>query len=376
LAVCASIVALVVGSQASSTALADPPAGASAPASAPRSRGFVELSLSASDEEATILTQAVRELVGRMGLGLRTVRTDAPQWGPANAPTDAGDERARVWIDARAGDHVGIAVSVVEQGWFSRPVRRIVPRAESSAIVVEQVAHVVHASLESLLEGESHEVQTNEVEVAPLVNTAPARPQESRSPETRTPNVGVDLAAFASGRGVASSSGALLGGGAAVDVMVRRGRWWPNLWLAASYSAPFDAANQDITLETSLQSYHVVPSLRLFDLGVLQVDFGVGAGLDLFQTTPRNPGASVGAKGDKTLADPVLVGQLVARVRIGAAVRLLLGLDLDYDLHRRQYETVDGTASVPVMEPWPARPSVIAGLCMPLVGASGCAGTQ
>jgi hypothetical protein len=74
------------------------------------------------------------------------------------------------------------------------------------------------------------------------------------------------------------------------------------------------------------------------------------------------------------LADPVFTARVSAGVRVAAGARLVVGVDADYDAQIHRYVTVVSSgAHASVFEPWPVRPSVLVGLCVPLAGGLGCA---
>jgi hypothetical protein len=347
-------------------------------------RGFVEMAVAASDDDTAALVDALRELVGRLGLGLRAARADAPPWANGTASTDR-DERARVFIDNRFADRIEITASAVKDGVASAPVTRTVPRAESTTIVVEQVAHAVHATLESLLSIGPDAAAPPEANAAPTVQPlavapapVPASDTSPPGPARRRGGFGLDAAAFASGRGMASNIGPVIGGGGAVNLAAWHGPLRPSLWIGGSYNAAFDTQEPGVVaLETAVTSLRAVPSVELLALSLLQVDLGVGGGADIFHTVPGSAGLSVAVGATKTLGDPVLTAQLIARIRVISGARLLVGVDVDDDVRGHRYTSKDGAGnSTPVLEPWPVRPSAMIGLCVPLVGAAACASRE
>jgi hypothetical protein len=348
----------------------------------PAARGFVELVVAGSDDDVAALVDALRELVGRLGLSLRAVRADAPPWSSGTVPISR-DERARVFIDNRIADRIEITAAAVTDGTPSPLVVRRVPRAESPAIVVEQVAHAVHSTLESLLSGGAPPPEPSApapvveppivaAEPAPQAETPPPRPARRRS------GFGMDATAFASGRGMASSTGPVIGGGGAVNLTAWRGPWRPSLWLGGSYNAAFGKLDPGIvSLATSATSIRAIPSVELLDGSLLQVDFGAGGGVDIFHTVPGSPGLAVELGPTKNVGDPVLTAQVVARFRVTSAARIFVGVDVDGDLGSHRYTSRDlaGNSSA-VLEPWLVRPSAMLGLCVPLVGVAACAGPE
>lgn len=355
--------------------------------SAPDRRGFVDVAVAASDDDTAALVEALRELVGRLGLGLHAMHADAPPWANGASSTDR-DERARVFIDNRFADRIEITASAVKDGVPSAPVHRAVPRAESTSIVVEQVAHAVHATLESLLSGGAAPPEPIAPDVEPPTVAAapvPAADTLLPRPARRRSGFGMDASAFASGRGMASNVGPVIGAGGAVNLTAWPGPWRPRLWIGGSYNAAFGTGDSadGVTLATSVTSIRAVPSIEVLEHSVLQVDIGAGAGVDVFHAVPGSAGLNmaeaVTPQPTTTLPHAVLTGQLVARFRIVSSARLLVGFDVDYDLDHQSY-TVQypiGTRGPPaVLEPWLVRPSAMIGLCVPLVGSVACSGPR
>jgi hypothetical protein len=129
-----------------------------------------------------------------------------------------------------------------------------------------------------------------------------------------------------------------------------------------------------VTLQTTVESLRAIPSLELVLARAVQIGFGAGVGMDIFQTIPRDPGPSVDLGPSKTLVDPLLVGQLVARVHLLSRLSLIAGAEVDFDFGSHRYTTVDaGGGATAVLDPWLVRPSAMVGLCVPLEGAASCA---
>jgi hypothetical protein len=340
----------------------------------------VLVAFAGSDPVSQAVPDALRELVARLGLQLQTTRADAPPWladgADAGAPSSER-ARARVWIDARPRDRVDVTISTARGRSFDPPVSRTVSRADATdAIVVERVAHVVHATLESLLSPpEPEKAQPPTPAPAAAEHAAPAARDAARAGRT---GFGLDAAAFGIGSGVASSSGALFGGGASLDLLLRQPFLSPTLWLGAGLLQSFDTQGQRLVLETSVSSLRAVPGVELVDLSALDLDLGVGIGIDLFHTIPRDGTPSTVVLGDpKTLADPVLEALLVSRIRLARGARLLVGVVLDYDFGGHRYTSVDRfeTSSV-VLQPWTLRPSAMLGLCIPILGPGACSSPE
>jgi hypothetical protein len=254
------------------------------------------------------------------------------------------------------------------------------------------VAYVVRETLESLL-WTSHGA---EVSTAPLAakaaDASPPSPLNSqvgmyddagvRPPPFGSPPpasaFGVDVSAFATGRAMAPSA-EVLGGGVSLDFTFWGGQpHRPRLWIAASYDTPFQSTSPDVTLRVAVWSVRALPTVALLRWGVLGLDAGFGAGLEALNavTAPGQTagGPPIATSSPSTVVDPVATGQLLVWLRPTGSASVLLGAYADYDLTPHRYTTIDrfGQSST-VVEPWPLRPAVMAGFCIPLTGTSACA---
>lgn len=342
-----------------------------------RAQGFVDVAVAASPDEAPAFLDTLRELVARLGLGVRVATGDGPPWTRLDAPPDTPGERARVWIDARDASAVSVDVCALGTGAPSPILHRTVPREGSKAIVVDAVGHVVEATLESALLEPSFRPASPPPPLTPMAPPPPDLPGIAHpGPAVRRGGLTLDVAAFADGADVATRSGTALGGGGAVIVSAGPIPWRPSLWVGASFQTPFDIPGPGVTLETTVSSFRAIPSVELLRLRPLQLDFGAGGGADLYHDTPQNPrGAFPAAAQSQTHVTPVIAGQLLARLRLGPSARLLVGLDLDWDPGHHHYAVFDrfGNASA-VLEPSTVRPGALVGICVPLTVGSACGG--
>jgi hypothetical protein len=343
-----------------------------ASAEPPESRGYVELTVQGPDDQAASLGATLRELLARLGLDLHIVGASALATGSGVAQA-AGLLRARVSVDETPADRVDIVVTALVRGQPAPPVTRTLSRADSAAILTEQVAHVVHATLESLLATEDAPPVPSPAASAASTASAAANPGADRS-SAPIPAGGPGLAAsaFASLRGVASGTGPVLGGGASLGLSVWRGVFRPTFWLSGSYNAPFGEQTTDVAVETTVTSFRGGASVGLVALRGFGLDVGLGAGADLFHTVPGNPSPNVTLGPTMDLVDPVVASRAEVSIGVAAVARLVLGVDVDYDLASHRYVTALAGGPSSVFEPWPVRPSVRFGLCVPLVGGAGC----
>jgi hypothetical protein len=318
------------------------------------------VTVAARDDEVEAFLEGMREPLEALGLVVRA-SGDGDEGRP---PTqDATKRRVRVVVDARPSDHVDILVWVEPSVRASAVLRRV-PRGPSTAVVIEDVAYAVRATVESLL-----------AEPKPAVLSAPRAPLPPPPAVRSHPDrFGVDVAGFAGLRGLASAPPAI-GGGAALDFGFlgrRPGR--PNLYLGASFYAPVETSTSEVTLDTMVLSFRAIPGIELARVGPLRLAVGAGGGIDMLHTEPHpsETSSSVTLGAATTLLDPVLETQALLRVVVGGA-SLFFGLDVDYDLQPHQYTEIDRSgASSSVLTEWPVRPAGMLGLCLPIAGACAC----
>jgi hypothetical protein len=348
----------------------------------------IDVVVDGSQEDVQALTDALREPLQRLGL---TVSSSGAGEDDAGSRL-AAQPRARVWIDARGQDYIEIVVGIGSTD--ARRARRSVPRTEPGPVVVDQVAYVVRATLESLLSKPQNSVdaspglppEATRLPPAPVVTMALPTGSDAgsaienvppRSRAIESDALGFDIAAFATGRGFAKGASAVLGSGASVDLSFwGRQLFRPRLSVAASFDGTFESSGPVVNLRVSVWSMRLVPTLALLRWRSLRLDAGIGGGMDGFNASPAPaPGAPfpVASFNVATFVDPVVSGQVVLWLSPTDTASVLIGGYLDYDVAPPRYVTVDGSGQpTTAWEPWRWRPAVLAGLCIPLAGAGAC----
>jgi len=338
-------------------------------------RPVFDAAIAAADTEATALVAAVEEVAARLGLRVRVEHRDAP-------PADASwpdDVIAGVWIDARAPDRIDVRTTCVRAGSRPRSFARSLARAGSRDVVVDEVAEVVRAALESV---QAARLDPTDVD-PPATRTAPApEPLPTVSPLPATHEgphgFGLDLLAFGSERAMSARSAPVLGAGAALEASFGRAPWRPSLWLSAAYGSRFDTEGGAVTFDAGASSLRLMPGVELLDLDVMQVDLDVGGGVDFFSVSPlivRGTQATVGPT--THYADPVVTAQLLMRLRLVSQVRLTFGFDVDdafatASTHPTSVAIGRGTGPRDTFVPWTVRPAIAVGLCVPLSSGGAC----
>ena len=178
---------------------------------------------------------------------------------------------------------------------------------------------------------------------------------------------------FAAGSGVATSSGAVFGGGGEARVGLGRGFGHPSFWIQGATGAAFAEQTSEVTVQTNVTSLRAGADVALVATRVFGLEAGAGAGADVFHTVPQGAGPRFALGPTMDLVDPMMTARVLAGVRIAGGVRAVAGIDLDFDLAAHHYVTVLASrAHDDVFQPWVARPTVILGVCVPLLGGAGC----
>ena len=201
------------------------------------------------------------------------------------------------------------------------------------------------------------------------------RPEPDRSPASAGPGgFGVDLSAFAGAQAVSSST-TFPGAGAALDLA-----FWgveplhPRLWISGAFSAA-ELPGSELSLSTTVWGIRALPTMGLVSTSILRLDAGLGGGVDVIRATPHDPHQSWTSVGSPvTRADAILSAQILLGFRLSRTAGLFVATGLDDDLMAHRYTALDrGGRSVALLDPWPIRPTLLVGLCLPLGGASACA---
>lgn len=373
---------------------------------------FARVAVVATDGDARDLDLALTERLLHLGLRARLLRVraevpDTPRFDDGTEPpsdgTDDRTERARIWIDMQSAPDVAIRLATVHGRTLDLPVERRIPRSDSHAIVIEQVAEIVYDMLESMLAKDRASPSTTDAAVAAAgtsedtslgtatdagsgVAGAEGR-SPVRAPRDHTPHasgaqtagrpfhLSLSANAFATARGVSDEAGPVLGGGAAVELGTGRWLGHSSLWLSAAINSPFDEHVAAFTLETVLSSLRAIPAVEILDRWGIRVDAGVGGGVDVLRTIPRNMRSSpYPFDVPRTAVDAVVTGQVVLRAPVpsGAAVMVATGVDYDPAPHAYHAPPMLPGSPKAVFQPWSVRPAVMLGLCVPLLGPDGC----
>jgi len=343
--------------------LAQVPDGGSA-ASVQDSTRTVDVTIVDGGDDADLLMDTIRELVGRLGLGVTPHRVSASEaQSVASPPAGLG-----VWIDLASRYEV---MTIVRNG--PTEVRRKIPRDASPAIVREEIGEAVRSAVESQL-------LTDATPSPPVPSSAPLAPASAgpvvveapSAPVSSSHGLALDVTTVAGAGAIASNAGlvAHVGGGL---VVASRRAWRPSLSVTAEYVVPFDATSSNgVNAHTSFVSLRAVAAVEVVHRSWIALDVGAGGGVDVITVSPSDgsapPGSTVNVSQDvHTVPDPVLTARATAYVALtpGVALTLVAGSDLDLESVHYEYQ---GNQNGDVLVPWRLRPVVLAGFTFTALG--------
>lgn len=340
--------AAVLSAAVSATTFA-PPAAGQAPAPV-AIEGVREIEISVrGDEPGAPLDDVLADVVRALH-----VRRTSP--GLARAPA------ARVAIDLAAPK--GVVVSIVD-ATGALVERRVLPRDVSLEVLREEIGVVLRDGLPVAL------ARPRAPEPAPVA-PAPASiepPAPSRPPEAR-PGWGADLAASLVGRGLATNTGAIVGGLLAGRFGARGGDVRPVGLLSAELDAPFTATGTWVELRVWSGVVRALPSVDVALSRSVVLEASLGGGVDVLHVEPRVRGEGLTPRVPTTRASAVIAGAAALRLQLGAA-ELLVSAGADIGLVQRRYVVAGPDGAEAVLAPWRLRPVVSVGLGVPLSGGSG-----
>ena len=354
---------------------------ASAQEAAP-SRRVVEVLIAGGGPDAAPLEETVRELLSRLTLVMesQTVgRIDAEQ--ASFRSTSRSSLLARVGVDLRVKDVA--AVTVVDGRTGDVTLRRTVRRAGPSAVVREELAHVVQAAVDPMLLAErdraaalppppppppAEPVAAPVPTPAPAADAPPPRDVAQTSPEASRSPFALDLSTMAGAGSYASGAGAVARAGGGAALVWRRGLR-PSVGLAAHYLFPFETGSDVALAHVGVASFRGAAALEVYGSTSFALDVAAGGGLDVLRVEPRSnvlPADRLGATTSRV--DPIASTAVTGHLAIGAgtALSMLVGADVDFTSRRW---VVEGAAQrVEAFAPWRVRPMVMLGFTFTALG--------
>jgi hypothetical protein len=375
----------------------------------------VDVTIVAGGEDAQPLVEAIREVVGRLGLlvSAHVVQEAPPETGEV-VPTQG---LARAAIDLTSPGGVQVAV-YGKNGHLA--LLRTFARNASASVLREETADAVRSAVEAQLlidpdrrtvsSAPTHEpTATGGAGTGPTAGLAPSiaeppvagsrvaeprvaaprvaepRVAEPTSPppaapvgpprreepaQAATPDQGLslDLTALGGIGGFAWTTAAVVShiGGQAAWIYHK---WLnPSLTVSGEYLLPFDAKTTDVTATASVVSLRIMPAVEVFRSPSVAIDVGAGAGIDVISVQPpwRHP-PNYGATAE-TRTDPVLRGAVTAYAALAPRIVFSLTIAYDLDVAAPHPRFVFHDPASAVLAPWRARPLALVGLTFAAIG--------
>lgn len=312
----ALLCAAVLAESASSAALPAPEAP-----SAARSR--VQVVVVGSAHDADDLGASLGELFRRLGVELVLTRVDTRDQAPV---PPVGAPSVRVDLTAPGA----IVVELVDRsGTVS--VRRV-ERQGSTAVALDEAAHVIQAAAESLLGSTPPEEKPPEPPPAPAPTMTPAPAKSEEAPPQVPPTFGADALVLLGLHAVDPSAVAPPSLAGAVHVAHRASPVRPGLWLLGEYRFPFEIDDSPIPPQADAFSMRLYPAIDVARSKSAVLALGLGGGFDRFRIRHgvEDPeGHAHSSRGNRLTW--VASGLLAFRVRLVENVQLsALGL-VDFD---------------------------------------------
>lgn len=356
-------------------------AHAEEPAPAMPSRRVVEVLVAGGSADGAGLDDTVRELLGRLSL---VTESQVVGYIDAEDPSFRSTARpsmlARVGIDLRARD---VAVITIVDGRTGEvAVRRTVRRDGSSAVVREEVAHVVQSAVDPMLVAERDRKSAPPAPAPPPVAVVPeppppaaptsSPPDRDTAPPTATSSspLALDLVTAAGGGSYAAGAGVVARAGGGATLVWRRGVR-PAVGLSAHYVFPFETGAPIASAHVSVVSLRALPALELYANPAVALDLMAGGGVDVLRVEPRSsalPADRLGATAVRV--DPLATLGVTGHVAISGGTALSLMIAADIDLASRRWVVeADGERSS-TFAPGRVRPVAMLGFTFTALGDS------
>jgi hypothetical protein len=333
-----------------------------APPSSAGARPVVELVVAAPGNEAAELAQVATELLGRLSVEVRLRRVVAIDVGDIARPVDAPTPyRARAFVDLKRPAHAVLwFVDSARDRVLIRDLERSPGREE---ITREELAHILEASTEGLLAGES--IGVPRAEALPLLTPKAPEPPKAQG---RPPPPGEHVQVVALYEVQMLSGAPRFQHGPELGVFLPlsvSGLDW-GLSIGGQYRLPqtVDAAPAGARFEGGAIRALVSLDQRL--RSNVRLQWGLGAGVDIVDLTPTGV-----ATDNVSIAGGRVLTFAIVRAAIGLSVRVLPNLSIwsrvaaDFDFSDTSYVFERRAGEDLVLRPWPVRPALAAGVGFP-----------
>lgn len=326
-----------------------------------RARRLVRVVVAGGDEDASMLEPPTRELVGRLGLEVAFERGDA-------GATARGDDLtlAIVKVDVSRATRTSIVVVDGRDGRVA--AERDLPRPASTRVALDEVAHVIQASVEELLDP---------ARVPPTPPPPPPPPSPDPAPRPSSAKIsthflGLDAGGFLEGRSYGRDAVPVMGGGAMVGVAFGRSRLRPALWASGAYHVPFDVQGErPVGVRQHALGLRLAPTLALVATERFLLEAGADLGADVFFTDARsNDVPSSRLTQGVTRASPIVGGLVALHLSVGSTADLFLAATADVDLAPPSYRVKIGSRTDEIYTAARVRPALALGFTFNVLGAS------
>lgn len=359
------------------------------------SRRIVEVYVAGAGAEGPELEDTVRELLGRLLVVteaqlVSSIDVDGASFRSTSRPSLL----ARVGIDLRAPD--AAVVTVVDGRTGDVTSRRSLRREGPSAVIREELAHVVRGAIDPmvLLERERANAASAPRPAPPATSpppapvappaepaavvaapaaTSPPLDRDAVAPEPSSPSAfALDLSTVAGAGAYAPGTGVVPRAGGGAAVIWRRGVR-PALGVSGHYIFPFEAGSQPAVAHVSAAALRAMGSLEPIATRSFSIELAAGAGLDVVGVEARSNVLPADRLASPTSrADPVLATAVAGHVAIGggAAVSLMLAVDVDLMSRRWVVEVDGGGPRTDTFAPSRLRPLAMLGFTFTAFGES------
>jgi hypothetical protein len=316
----------------------------------------LDVTVIGGDEDAGLLMDTIRELVGRLGL------TVVPHQVPAaEAPGEMSAHPAGLSVTVDLASRYQV-LTIVRNG--PTEVRRTIPRDGSPAIIREVIGEAVRSAVEAQL-------YVDDLPGSPPPAAEPPPPPVAPAPSPPVPYRGlaVDVTTLAGAGGIATGANVVahVGGGFVVG---SRARLRPSVTITGEYVIPFDTSLANISSQGEVVSLRALGSIEVLHKSWMALNAGAGGGVDIVdaQATglPMSTSETVTPSTVHTTVDPIVAARVTAYAPLGTDAAFTLALEGDVDLFPSRYVAYNGSGDVTSF--WRVRPTLLVGFTFTAMG--------
>ena len=297
------------------------------------------------DARRTAFVDSLTELLSRLQvtLDVRDTRSDAPALANLEADFSASDECRLTITDARG--------KVVLLRRFAR--------AASATLQAEAAAHVAQSVIDELLQP------------PPVEQPLPAPPVVVAPVPIAPPSFALDFAAFFGARAFGGGAPVVIGGGLAITAALPAIGLRPSLTLLADGNAPFESADEWVTLKTQSVSPRLLLGLSPIRGDTVRLDVAFGAGADVFLSSISSSQLSTNRLHEQDPeASPIITARVALHLALTQRIDLFAAFSLDGDLHSPRFVVETGRDRETLYAPWRVRPSLSLGVSFNALGGT------